>query len=69
MPLSPVRCPAACAAAGSSCHHPPRLAVQLLFIGNERPEIQLASVMYNATTDDEEHLADDSDVSKNTDIA
>jgi hypothetical protein len=40
-----------------------------LFIGNERPEIQLASVMYNATTDDEEHLADDSDVSKNTDIA
>lgn len=39
-------------------HHPPWLAVQLLFIGNERPEIQLASVMYNATTDDEEHLAD-----------
>ena len=24
--------------------------------------------MYNATTDDEEHLADDSDVSKNTDM-
>lgn len=42
---------------------------EVLFIDNERPEIQLASVMYNATTDDEEHLSDESDVSENTDIA
>lgn len=42
---------------------------EVMFIDNERPEIQLASVMYNATTDDEEHITDESYVSENTDIA
>lgn len=42
---------------------------EVVFIDNEHPEVQLASVMYNATTDDEEHLNDESDVSDNTDIA
>lgn len=42
---------------------------EVLFIDNENPEVQLASVMYNATTDDEENLKDESDVSANTDIA
>lgn len=42
---------------------------EVVFIDNDHPEIQLASVMYNATTDDEEHLNDESDVSDNTDIA
>lgn len=36
---------------------------------NEKPDIQLASVMYNATTDDEEHITDETVVSQNTDIA
>lgn len=42
---------------------------EVVYIDNEHPEVQLASVMYNATTDDEEHLNDESDVSENTDIA
>lgn len=42
---------------------------EVVFIDNEHPEVQLASVMYNATTDDEEHLNDESDISDNTDIA
>lgn len=42
---------------------------EVTFWENEDPEVQLASVMYNATTDDEEHLTDESDTNKNTDIA
>ena len=42
---------------------------EVIFLDNEKPNVQLASVMYNATTDDEEHLTDESLVSQNTDIA
>lgn len=42
---------------------------EVTFWESEDPEVQLASVMYNATTDDEEHLTDESDTNKNTDIA
>lgn len=42
---------------------------EVVFLDNEKPDVQLASVMYNATTDDEEHLSDETEVSKNTDIA
>lgn len=42
---------------------------EVIFWDNEKPDVQLASVMYNATTDDEEHLTDETAVSKNTDIA
>lgn len=42
---------------------------EVVFLDNERPDVQLASVMYNATTDDEEHLPDETAVSQNTDIA
>lgn len=42
---------------------------EVTFWENEDPEVQLASVMYNATTDDEEYLTDESDTNKNTDIA
>lgn len=42
---------------------------EVTFWENEDPEVQLASVMYNATTDDEEHLTDELDTNKNTDIA
>ena len=42
---------------------------EVVFLDNEKPNIQLASVMYNATTDDEEHITDEMTVSKNTDIA
>ncbi len=42
---------------------------EVVFLDNEKPDVQLASVMYNATTDDEEHLSDETAVSKNTDIA
>ena len=42
---------------------------EVVFIDNEHPEVHLASVMYNATTDDEEHVNHESDVSDNTDIA
>ena len=42
---------------------------EVTFWENEDPEVQLASVMYNATTDDEEHLTDESDTNINTDIA
>lgn len=42
---------------------------EVVFLDNEKPEVQLASVMYNATTDDEEHLSDETSVSQNTDIA
>ena len=35
---------------------------------NEHPEVQLASIMYNATTDDEENQTDESGISQNTDI-
>lgn len=42
---------------------------EVVFFDNEKPDVQLASVMYNATTDDEEHLPDETAVSQNTDIA
>ena len=42
---------------------------EVVFLDNEKPDVQLASVMYNATTDDEEHLSDETAVSQNTDIA
>lgn len=42
---------------------------EVVFLDNEKPNVQLASVMYNATTDDEEHLSDETAVSQNTDIA
>ena len=42
---------------------------EVVFLDNEKPEVELASVMYNATTDDEEHLTDETSVSQNTDIA
>ena len=42
---------------------------EVVFFENEHPEIQLASIMYNATTDDEEQLTDESVVNNNTDIA
>ena len=42
---------------------------EVVFLDNEKPDVQLASVMYNATTDDEEHISDETVVSQNTDIA
>ena len=42
---------------------------EVVFLDNEKPEVELASVMYNATTDDEEYLTDETSVSQNTDIA
>ena len=42
---------------------------EVLFLDNEKPDVQLASVMYNATTDDEENLTDETGASQNTDIA
>ena len=42
---------------------------EVLFFENEKPDVQLASVMYNATTDDEEQITDESTVSATTDIA
>lgn len=42
---------------------------EVVFLDNEKPDVQFASVMYNATTDDEEHLSDETAVSQNTDIA
>ena len=42
---------------------------EVVFLDSKKPDVQLASVMYNATTDDEEHLADETTVSQNTDIA
>lgn len=41
---------------------------EVVFLDNEKPEVELVSVMYNATTDDEEHLTDETSVSQNTDI-
>lgn len=42
---------------------------EVVFLDNEKPDVQLASVMYNATTDDEEHLTDETSVRQNTDIS
>ena len=42
---------------------------EVVFLENDHPEVKLASVMYNATTDDEEQLVDESALSSNTDIA
>jgi hypothetical protein len=42
---------------------------EVTFFETENPDVQLASVMYNATTDDEEQLTDESTTSENTDIA
>ena len=42
---------------------------EVVFIENEHPDVQLASLMYNATTDDEEQLKDESAMNQNTDIA
>ena len=42
---------------------------EVVFLENEHPEIQLASVMYNPTTDDEEQLNDESAINDKTDIA
>lgn len=41
---------------------------EVTFYQNDKPQIQLASVMYNATTDDEEAGIDESVIGKNTDI-
>lgn len=41
---------------------------EILFLDNENPNVQLASVMYNATTDDEELVTDETAISRNTDI-
>lgn len=41
---------------------------EVTFFATDKPEVQLASVMYNAATDDEETLTDESDTSENTDI-
>ena len=41
---------------------------EVTFWKNEDPNVQLASVMYNATTDDEEHITDESQIPVNTDI-
>lgn len=42
---------------------------EVVFFDNIKPDVQLASVMYNATTDDEEQLTDETAISQNTDIA
>ena len=42
---------------------------EVIFFEKENPEIQLASVMYNATTDDEELMKDESEIRDHTDIA
>lgn len=42
---------------------------EMVFLDNEKSDVQLASVMYNATTDDEEHITDETAVNQNTDIA
>ena len=42
---------------------------EVVFLENEHPDVQLASLMYNATTDDEERLVDESTSRDNTDIA
>ena len=42
---------------------------EVVFLDNEKPNVQLASVMYNATTDDEEHLTDETKIRQNTDIS
>lgn len=42
---------------------------KVVFLDNEKPNVQLASVMYNATTDDEEHLTDETKIRQNTDIS
>lgn len=42
---------------------------EVIFFDNEKPDVQLASVMYNATTDDEEHFTDETIASQNTDIS
>ena len=42
---------------------------EITFFDNSRPELQMVSLMYNATTDDEEHVHDESPASQNTDIA
>ncbi len=39
------------------------------FLDNEKPDVQLASVVYDATTDDKEYFTDGTTVSQNTDIA
>lgn len=41
---------------------------EVRFFESENPDVQLASLMYNATTDDEENVRDESIGSKNTDI-
>ena len=41
---------------------------EVTFYRNDVPDVQIASVMYNATTDDEECLSDESKISENTDI-
>ena len=41
---------------------------EVTFYQKDKPQIQLASVMYNATTDDEEAGIDESGLGKNTDI-
>lgn len=42
---------------------------EVVFLENEHPDIKLASVMYNPTTDDEEQLSDESATNDKTDIA
>lgn len=42
---------------------------EVVFFETDHPEIQLASIMYNATTDDEEKFSDESLSSVKTDIA
>ena len=42
---------------------------EVSFVENDKPEVTLASIMYNATTDDEERLIDETAISQKTDIA
>ena len=42
---------------------------EVTFIETHKPDVQLASIMYNATTDDEEQISDESATSDKTDIA
>ncbi len=41
---------------------------EVTFVKSDNPNVELASLMYNATTDDEEKSTDESFTSKNTDI-
>lgn len=42
---------------------------EVRFFESEHPDVQMASLMYNATTDDEESVRDESTIARGTDIA